>query len=525
MAGRRALPVSASRIGGLSSHRGPAGAIRRRPSGPAASGPLRDHRDFEAAPSCESAPEGPGGPLKARAAAGSNRADPAPPRSRLGNPRMSSARPRRAPPALLILAIATILAPPARADLPKVPEGFEVRLVATVPAVEYPCQVATAPDGALYVAEDPMDQVGPYEAKRRPHPRLPRRPGPGRLRRRLPRHLRHGLARRPALRLAHALPDRPPRRRRRRQGRPSQGPVQGPRPDRQPGPERPHRLGPPVRHGRLPLHRRRRQGHPARDRARRPDDPDRGRGRRPLPARRHRHRGRLHRHPQPPRTQPRRPRQHLHLRQHRRRRRLVDPRHPPHRQRLLRLSLRLPRPPRPDAPPDGRVRRRLPLRRPDLQGRRLAREVPRRRLLGRVGQGQGPGLPVRPRRLDLQGRRGDRLRHPRRPEGLPPDRPGPLATTARPSTSPTGTWAAGAPSRRRSAASSPSPTRASDQDPPPRQGLGPDRGPDQAARPPLVQRADAGPGGDHQEGLRGGLSPRRARPCATRRPTPWRVGT
>src|SRR3954471_24068918 len=48
--------------------------------------------------------------------------------------------------------------------LPKVPDGFEVRLVATVPAVQYPCQVGTAPDGALFVAEDPMDQVGPYEA-------------------------------------------------------------------------------------------------------------------------------------------------------------------------------------------------------------------------------------------------------------------------------------------------------------------------------------------------------------------------
>ena len=36
--------------------------------------------------------------------------------------------------------------------------------MATVPAVLYPCQVATAPDGALFVAEDPMDQVGPYEA-------------------------------------------------------------------------------------------------------------------------------------------------------------------------------------------------------------------------------------------------------------------------------------------------------------------------------------------------------------------------
>ncbi len=58
-----------------------------------------------------------------------------------------------------------IAVPAARADgLPTVPEGFEVRLVAAVPAVQYPCQVATAPDGSLFVAEDPMDQVGPYEA-------------------------------------------------------------------------------------------------------------------------------------------------------------------------------------------------------------------------------------------------------------------------------------------------------------------------------------------------------------------------
>ena len=34
---------------------------------------------------------------------------------------------------------------PARADLPKVPDGFKIRLVAAVPAVQYPCQVATAP--------------------------------------------------------------------------------------------------------------------------------------------------------------------------------------------------------------------------------------------------------------------------------------------------------------------------------------------------------------------------------------------
>lgn len=51
----------------------------------------------------------------------------------------------------------------ARADLPKVPEGFKIRLVAAVPAVQYPSQVATAPDGALFVGEDPMDQVGPAD--------------------------------------------------------------------------------------------------------------------------------------------------------------------------------------------------------------------------------------------------------------------------------------------------------------------------------------------------------------------------
>src|SRR4051794_19337414 len=70
---------------------------------------------------------------------------------------------RRALPALCVLAL---MATQARAEKkPKVPEGFEIRLVATVPAVQYPCQVATAPGGKLFVAEDPMDQVGPYESK------------------------------------------------------------------------------------------------------------------------------------------------------------------------------------------------------------------------------------------------------------------------------------------------------------------------------------------------------------------------
>lgn len=66
---------------------------------------------------------------------------------------------RRALPALLCLTLVCVT--PAVGALPKVPDGFKIRLIAAVPAVQYPCQVATAPDGTLFVAEDPMDQIGP----------------------------------------------------------------------------------------------------------------------------------------------------------------------------------------------------------------------------------------------------------------------------------------------------------------------------------------------------------------------------
>ena len=144
----------------------------------------------------------------------------------------------------------------------------------------------------------------------------------------------------------------------------------------------------------------------------------------PLPARRHRPRGLLDRHAQPPRAQPRRPRQPLHLRQHRRRPGLVDPGDASHRRRLLRLSVRLSQPDRSHAAPDGRVRRRLAVRRRFLRRGRLAREVPRLPVLGRVGQARRPRLPVRPRRRDLQGRRQDRLRRAGTGRELPPARPG-----------------------------------------------------------------------------------------------------
>ncbi len=66
---------------------------------------------------------------------------------------------------LVTLLLSLPLTIPVRADelagLPKVPPGFEIRLLARVPTVTYACQIATRPDGALFVAEDPMDQVGP----------------------------------------------------------------------------------------------------------------------------------------------------------------------------------------------------------------------------------------------------------------------------------------------------------------------------------------------------------------------------
>ena len=67
-------------------------------------------------------------------------------------------------PVFWLLALCLICSSNARADLPEVAEGFEIRLFAAVPAATFPCQVATASDGALFVAEDPMDQTGPYEA-------------------------------------------------------------------------------------------------------------------------------------------------------------------------------------------------------------------------------------------------------------------------------------------------------------------------------------------------------------------------
>ena len=56
--------------------------------------------------------------------------------------------------ALIGLAITIGAVGPALAALPKVPDGFAIRLVAAVPAVQYPCQVATALDGSMFVGEE-----------------------------------------------------------------------------------------------------------------------------------------------------------------------------------------------------------------------------------------------------------------------------------------------------------------------------------------------------------------------------------
>ena len=77
-------------------------------------------------------------------------------------PRMTKAHARRLVPALLMILASGPVA--MAAGLPKVPDDLQVRLVASFPELLYPSQLATAPDGSLFVAVDPMDQVGPYES-------------------------------------------------------------------------------------------------------------------------------------------------------------------------------------------------------------------------------------------------------------------------------------------------------------------------------------------------------------------------
>jgi putative heme-binding domain-containing protein len=49
----------------------------------------------------------------------------------------------------------------AQEPLPKVPDGFQIELVAQAPEIEAPTALAVAPNGDVYFAEDPMDMRGP----------------------------------------------------------------------------------------------------------------------------------------------------------------------------------------------------------------------------------------------------------------------------------------------------------------------------------------------------------------------------
>jgi hypothetical protein len=59
--------------------------------------------------------------------------------------------------ALLLCAVAGLAAEPAPAELPKCPADWKVELIAEVPRIRHPSVVCCAPDGRIFVGEDPMD--------------------------------------------------------------------------------------------------------------------------------------------------------------------------------------------------------------------------------------------------------------------------------------------------------------------------------------------------------------------------------
>jgi glucose/arabinose dehydrogenase len=78
---------------------------------------------------------------------------------------LAHARPQAAPaplarPAPLPQEVGRITAPP---QCPKAPDGFIVELIAKAPEIKWPSAVHCLDDGALLVAEDPMDMPGPSD--------------------------------------------------------------------------------------------------------------------------------------------------------------------------------------------------------------------------------------------------------------------------------------------------------------------------------------------------------------------------
>ncbi len=51
-----------------------------------------------------------------------------------------------------------------QAHLPRPAEGWKVELVAQAPRILFPTAIVAAPDGTLYVGQDPMDMPGPPTA-------------------------------------------------------------------------------------------------------------------------------------------------------------------------------------------------------------------------------------------------------------------------------------------------------------------------------------------------------------------------
>jgi putative membrane-bound dehydrogenase-like protein len=63
---------------------------------------------------------------------------------------------------LLLVSLLTASTSPAANDaLPTVPEGWSIELVADAPKIHFPTACVVAPDGAIYVGQDPMDMPGP----------------------------------------------------------------------------------------------------------------------------------------------------------------------------------------------------------------------------------------------------------------------------------------------------------------------------------------------------------------------------
>ncbi len=243
----------------------------------------------------------------------------------------------------LPVALGLILTAAEPAALPSVPPGWKIEIVAEAPRILYPTAIVAAPDGTVYLGQDPMDMPGPPTSPIDSIVDDQGRQDLG-LRRQALERDGPGVARRHALRGPSAVPLGLEGHRRRRQGRLAGRPDDGPRAEAAglQRHQRPRPLGRPPGDGRIPVHLIRRQGHPARRGQGRDHDPGGRRRRDPHPPRRHRAGGRLDRRAQPALGSLERDRRDFHLRQRRRQQEVAQQPDASHRRRSLRLSLPVP---------------------------------------------------------------------------------------------------------------------------------------------------------------------------------------